>query len=355
MSVNALIAVSRKWTRAGSPDRNRLDPCRYRSVTGGRPGRGDAVRPPCVSLEPHVSTVRSAPPTGPSRWSCRHSCPVRWSSAPSPCLRRCRPPRPLHASGRTANGEWVLDVPADFNGTLLVWSHGYTFTPVPGSNAPSTAVRDALLGQGYALVGSSYARGGAGWAVREGVRAGVEALGIAKRRIGADRVDTVVAWGASLGGLITQTLAERRPEPGGRRRPAVRGPRRDEQEPRPGPRRRGRRQARSSTRSFGCVASRAGRPRRPTWTPPPKAILGQLSDPDTQAAATGRMLALAALSGVRREDEDLQRRRHQRSCRGGHRVGPHGPELRHARSLRHRAARRRQPVHQQSAPTTASG
>ena len=78
----------------------------------------------------------------------------------------------LHASGRTANGEWVLDVPADFNGTLLVWSHGYTFTPVPGSNAPSTAVRDELLGQGYALVGSSYARGGAGWAVREGVRAG---------------------------------------------------------------------------------------------------------------------------------------------------------------------------------------
>src|SRR5215218_7507962 len=118
----------------------------------------------------------------------------------------------LHASGRRVNGQWVLDVPADFNGTLLVWSHGYTFTPVPGSNAPSTAVRDALLEQGYALVGSSYARGGAGWAVRAGVRAGIEGLSIAMRRIGAARVDSVVAWGASLGGLITQTLAERRPE-----------------------------------------------------------------------------------------------------------------------------------------------
>ena len=104
----------------------------------------------------------------------------------------------IHASGTTANGEWVLDVPADFNGTLLVWSHGYSFTPVPGSNAPTVPVRDALLARGYGLIGSSYARGGAGWAVKAGVRAAVEVTGIAKRRIGAGRVDTVLAWGASL-------------------------------------------------------------------------------------------------------------------------------------------------------------
>ncbi len=118
---------------------------------------------------------------------------------------------PVHATGTTANGSWVLDAPAAFNGTVLVWSHGYTFTPVDGSNAPSAAVRDALLGQGFALIGSSYAGGGAGWATKQGVAAGVEAVGIAKSRLGAGAVKRVYVWGNSLGGLITQTLAEQDP------------------------------------------------------------------------------------------------------------------------------------------------
>ncbi len=117
----------------------------------------------------------------------------------------------VHATGSTSNGDWVLDAPADFNGTVLLWSHGYSFTPVGAANAPNAATRDALLAQGYAMIGSSYARGGAGWAVRDGVAAGVEAIDIATARLGADRVKRVFAWGHSLGGLITQTLAETRP------------------------------------------------------------------------------------------------------------------------------------------------
>ena len=214
-------------------------------------------------------------------------------SAPSPVAAA----EAVHASGRTVNGEWVLDVPASFNGTLLVWSHGYTFTPVPGSNAPTTAVRDELLQQGYALVGSSYARGGAGWAVPEGVRAGIEARAIAERRIGPDRVRTVLVWGNSLGGLITQTLAERRSDLvdgvaplcgvlGGTNKnldlaldvavgvkqffyPKLR------------------------LRSFPSRAAAQANLDAAT-----KAILSQLADPSTQAAATGRMLALATLSGT---------------------------------------------------------
>ena len=116
----------------------------------------------------------------------------------------------VHETGTTSNGSWVLDAPAAFNGTVLVWSHGYTFTPVGAANAPSAAVRDALLGQGFALVGSSYAGGGAGWATTQGVAAGAEAIGIARRTLGADKVRRVYAWGNSLGGLITETLAEAR-------------------------------------------------------------------------------------------------------------------------------------------------
>lgn len=116
-----------------------------------------------------------------------------------------------HFTGHTRNGAWVIDVPASFNGTLLLWSHGYTFTPVPATNAPTEATRDALLAEGFALAGSSYAAGGAGWAVNQGVAAGRELAGIARQRIGAGSVRRVYAWGNSLGGLITETLAERDP------------------------------------------------------------------------------------------------------------------------------------------------
>lgn len=202
----------------------------------------------------------------------------------------------LHATGRTANGEWVLDVPAAFNGTLLVWSHGYTFTPVPGSNAPSAVVRDALLGQGYALIGSSFAGGGAGWAVREGVRAGVEAVGIAEDRIGSGRVDRVFAWGNSLGGLITQTLAERRPGLVDGVAPlcgVLAGTNRNL----------------DLALDFAVGVKRFFYPKLRLRNFPSRAaaqanfdaasaaIQRQLSDPDTQAPASGRMLALAALLG----------------------------------------------------------
>lgn len=203
----------------------------------------------------------------------------------------------IHASGTTANGEWVLDVPASFNGTLLVWSHGYTFTPVPGSNAPSLPARDALLEQGYALVGSSYARGGAGWAVREGVRAGIEAVGIAERRIGADRVDRVLAWGNSLGGLITQTLAERRPDLVDGVAPlcgVLAGTNRNldlaldvavgvKEFFYPKLRLRGYPSETAAQQNYEAASA---------------AILARLADPATQAGATGRILSLAALMGT---------------------------------------------------------
>lgn len=203
----------------------------------------------------------------------------------------------LHVSGTTANGSWVLDVPAAFNGTLLVWSHGYTFTPVEGTSAPSDAVRDALQADGYALIGSSYAGGGTGWAVRDGVRAGVEAVAIAGQRIGAERVERVFVWGNSLGGLITQTIAEQYPDLvdgvaplcgilGGTNRnldlaldvavgvkrffhPALR------------------------LRGF---ASREGA--QANFDAASRAITTRLANPATQTSASGRVLGLAALMGT---------------------------------------------------------
>jgi pimeloyl-ACP methyl ester carboxylesterase len=65
-----------------------------------------------------------------------------------------------------------------------------------------------LLAQGYALAGSAYRSNG--WAVAEGVAAGEQLHEWFVDTIG--RPDRVYLWGDSLGGLITQTLAEKHPE-----------------------------------------------------------------------------------------------------------------------------------------------
>src|SRR5690348_2660522 len=60
-------------------------------------------------------------------------------------------------------GTWIADVPANWNGTLLLYSHGYgTLTP---ADAPDQGTHDALLADGYALAGSSYDPSGSLWAL----------------------------------------------------------------------------------------------------------------------------------------------------------------------------------------------
>ncbi len=204
---------------------------------------------------------------------------------------------PVHRSGSTAAGDWVLDAPSAFNGTLLVWSHGYTFTPVGAADAPTPEVRDALLARGYALIGSSYAHGGAGWAVADGVRAGEEAIGIARAALGAGRVHRVLVWGNSLGGLITQTIAERRPDlvDGAAPLCGVLG---------------------GTNLNLDLAMDVAvgvkkffyprlrlhGFPSRATaqadFDGAAAAIVGRLKDPATQTGATGRVLGLAALTAT---------------------------------------------------------
>ena len=55
---------------------------------------------------------------------------------------------------------WAADVPANWNGTLLLWSRGYSARLSAPETAPAT-VRQMLLDRGYALVASDY--GAAGW------------------------------------------------------------------------------------------------------------------------------------------------------------------------------------------------
>src|SRR5688572_19737100 len=83
-------------------------------------------------------------------------------------------------AGTLADGTaWRAVVPDDWNGTLLLYSHGYqpSFAGprAPATVAPNPATEQLLLEQGYALVGSTYEA--TGWAVPTAPDDQLESLG----------------------------------------------------------------------------------------------------------------------------------------------------------------------------------
>ncbi|UUT36200.1 alpha/beta hydrolase [Microbacterium elymi] len=114
-------------------------------------------------------------------------------------------PSSTHFTGTLADGAtWVADKPADWNGVLVLYSHGFgTLSP---SDAPNPDTQAALLDSGYALVGSSYS-GPSLWALASATDDQFAALAAAKSVIGHPR--QVLALGTSMGGLISAQEAER--------------------------------------------------------------------------------------------------------------------------------------------------
>jgi pimeloyl-ACP methyl ester carboxylesterase len=113
-----------------------------------------------------------------------------------------------HVEGQLPSGaSYVMDVPADWNHTVLLYSHGYTpdSAPNPAQNAPSDAAKTALLDRGYALIGSSYAE--TGWVLEKALPDQMSTMDAFVGRFG--RPTKAIAWGTSMGGMITTGLAER--------------------------------------------------------------------------------------------------------------------------------------------------
>jgi len=105
---------------------------------------------------------------------------------------------------------YVIDVPAVWNGTLLLYSHGYV---IPGSPNPAQDVGDPftggfMLAAGYALAGSSYAT--TGWAVHEAIPDQIATLDAFQNLVGTPT--HTIAWGHSLGGMITAGLVQEHPD-----------------------------------------------------------------------------------------------------------------------------------------------
>lgn len=109
----------------------------------------------------------------------------------------------VHPSGAW----WSIALPANWNGTLLVYGRGYggeRRATAPPEVAPRGT--DAwLLEHGYALAASSYS--GTGWALAEAPADQIAVLDEFVKRHGAPK--RTIAWGNSMGGLVSLAIAER--------------------------------------------------------------------------------------------------------------------------------------------------
>jgi len=132
------------------------------------------------------------------------SAPPANSPTPSPS------PTTTSVSGTIGAAQYKIDVPAIWNGTLFLYSHGYV---APGrinlaTDSPAPLISSWLLNHGYAMAGSSYSS--TGWAIEDAFKDQVAVLDLFNQRFSKPK--RVVAWGGSLGGIITAGLVQTYPD-----------------------------------------------------------------------------------------------------------------------------------------------
>jgi len=116
------------------------------------------------------------------------------------------PAGPLHLTGVLGPGAlYVIDKPANWNGGLVVWAHGYTpdFQPVATPNLGP--LLPFFLSQGFAVAASSYSENG--YAVAEGARQTHQLGQVFTGLVG--KPDRTYLVGVSLGGIIGLRLLEK--------------------------------------------------------------------------------------------------------------------------------------------------
>ena len=138
--------------------------------------------------------------------ACSSSTSTSGAASPTPS------PSPTTTSltGSIGAAKYSIEVPASWNGTLFLYSHGYV---APGrvnlaTDSPAQVISTWMLGHGYAIAGSSYSS--TGWALEDAFKDQIAVLDLFNQRFSKPK--RVIAWGGSLGGIITAGLVQLYPD-----------------------------------------------------------------------------------------------------------------------------------------------
>jgi len=127
---------------------------------------------------------------------------------------------PFDEEGVHAGAAYKIRVPANWNGTLIVYAHGlyaqmspygYPVLVIPplGMIAPGAQggpnTEEDLIAAGFALAGSSYSANG--WAVKEGFQDTLALTTYFNGRVGKPK--HTILWGFSMGGTIALEIIEK--------------------------------------------------------------------------------------------------------------------------------------------------
>lgn len=113
-------------------------------------------------------------------------------------------------AGTIDGANFKIEMPATWNGTLVLYSHGYVTpgSPLVARDAGDPVTAAWLLANGYAIAGSSYSQNG--WALQQAFHDQIALLGHFQDEHG--KPARTIAWGHSLGGIITAGLVQLHPE-----------------------------------------------------------------------------------------------------------------------------------------------
>jgi hypothetical protein len=112
-------------------------------------------------------------------------------------------------TGNIGGANYLIEVPSNWNGTLVLYSHGYVFpgNPLTPVDAGDPLTEATMLQAGYALAGSSYSQNG--WALQQAFQDQIALLNFYDTTCGQPL--RTIAWGHSLGGIITAGLVQLNP------------------------------------------------------------------------------------------------------------------------------------------------
>jgi len=138
------------------------------------------------------------------------ACAPATGAAPAQTPTPSPSPTTTAVTGSVGAAQYRIEVPASWNGTLFLYSHGYVAPGRinPATDSPTKDISSWLLDGGYAIAGSSYSS--TGWALEDAFKDQIALLDLFGQRFSKPK--RVIAWGGSLGGIVTAGLVQLYPD-----------------------------------------------------------------------------------------------------------------------------------------------